>query len=262
MTKKAVAVETLSGLEKISQKGLSRLYFGPETCERKLPSLQELEKAKAACKKNDLAFSLMTPFATDAGIERIKPLLKALSPEDELIVNDFGVLQLASQTKAEPVCGRLLNKQFRDPRIASFQASNEMLEHLSLSQASTKGFRKTLSEFGVKRVELDNLLQGIATSLSQTGFSASLYTPFVFISATRMCLACNSKKLSDYKKIGVLNCGKECLSTHFEQTNKAFPRPLLVFGNALFFENPSLPNQESLEEKGINRLVCNNSLKL
>jgi hypothetical protein len=262
MAEKAVAVETLSGLEKISLKGFSRLYFGPETCERKLPVLSELEKARAFCKKHGLAFSLMTPFATDTGIAGLRPLIKALSQEDEVIVNDFGVLELASQAKAEPVCGRLLNKQFRDPRIAFFESvPKEMLEHLSLSQASAKGFRKLLSQKCVKRVELDNLLQGISTSLKGTGFCASLYCPLVLVSATRMCLAANSQKLSAWKKIGVLACNRECLSLGFEQASSAFPKPLLVLGNGLFFENRSLPEAKTLDEKRIDRIVFNGLLK-
>ena len=225
MTEKAVAVESISQLQKILPKEFSRLYFGTETCERKIPSLQELEKAKKFCEQNRLTLSLATPFATDSGIKKLEPLLEQLSKEDELIVNDFGVLQLASDCEAEPVCGRLLNKQFRDPRIAFFEnMPKEMMEHLSVSQASTKAFRKILSNFGVHRIELDNLLQGIATNLKGTGFKASLHAPLVFVAATRMCLLANSGKLSEIKNVGVVECNRECAGSGFSLKNDSIEK--------------------------------------
>jgi len=257
---KAIAVENLSQLEKIKAKEFSRVYFGSETCQEKMPSKQQVSGAKQFCQENKLAFSLMTPFCTDAGIARLIKLFPLLSTEDEIIANDFGVLTEASKQEAEPVVGRLLNKQFRDPRIVSLAKSfsKEMVGHLALSQASVPGFRKILSSFRVKRVGLDNLLQGVATNLNQTGFSASLYFPLVFIAGTRMCLAANCGKLEQAKSVGIFDCGKECLFFKFKLSSKAFPKPLLLLGNGLFFENNNLPSEQELLAKGINRIVFNN----
>jgi len=262
MIEKAIAVESLLQLKKAQTKGFQRLYFGSETCERKIPSPQELEKALALAQKQNLKFSLLTPFCTDAGIKKIKALLPALSPKDELIVNDFGVLCISKECKPEPVAGRLLNKQFRDPRIPSLKGKfpEELVRHLSLSNASLPKFRKILSQFEVRRFELDNLLQGIGTSLAGTKFSASLYHPFALISATRMCIPANCGKISQNQSIGVLSCSKECLSFKFKLSHKAFPKPLYIIGNALFFENTALPPEPELAEKGINRIVTNSPL--
>ncbi len=239
----------------------SRIYFGAETCERKIPSLDKVKKAKKLCEQNNAYFSLLTPFVTDAGLKKLESVFLILSPEDEIIANDFGVLFKAAKYKAIPVAGRLLNKQFRDPRISSFAGMpKELLSHLSLSQADNPNFRKLLSGFGVKRFELDNLLQGIGTKLSGTGFSASLYFPFVFISATRFCLLANCGKLSTIKKIGVFACSKECEKFSFRLSNASFPTQLLLSENALFFENKNMPSEKELSSIGVDRIIHNSAL--
>jgi hypothetical protein len=252
---KALFAESIGVLEKTRLKGFSRLYFGHETCERCLPSLSELEKAKKICSKNAMGFSLVTPFCTDAGIKKVSLLMKRLSQEDELVVNDFGLLFLASKKfRARLVAGRLLNRQYRDPRIALFKkAPEEMRQHLRLSHSSNGLFRELVREYNVERVELDNLLQGIATNLSSTALKGSLYYPFVFIAATRFCLAANCDRLSHAGKVGVFPCGKECLKYRFILESSEFNRSLFLFGNALYFENNKIP--KNLGERGIDRLV-------
>jgi len=258
---KAIAVKNLKQLEKSFSSGFSRIYFGAETCERKIPCLNEVKKAKKFCEQNNACFSLLTPFVTDAGLKKLEPIFSILSSEDEIIANDFGVLYKAAKHEAVPVAGRLLNKQFRDPRIASFTGMpKELLSHLSLSQASSPGFRTLLSHFGVKRFELDNLLQGIGTSLKGTGFSASLYYPFVFISATRFCLLANCGKLSASKKVGIFPCSRECEKFSFKLSNAAFPKPVLLSENALFFENKSIPPKKDLACIDIDRIITNKLL--
>jgi hypothetical protein len=257
---KAFHVQNISQLQHFPA-GFSRLYFGNETCERLIPSTEEVQKAKQFCKQKGISFSLVTPFCTDAGLAKLKPLLPTLFPEDELIANDFGVLKFASPSRAVKVAGRLLNKQARDPRIASFkQMPSGLLRHLSQSQASSPQFLKILSGLGARRVELDNLAQGIGTDLSKTGFSASLYFPLVFVAATRMCLLANAGKISDSKKAGILPCAQECSQFHFKLTNSCFPKPLLLTGNAIFFENESIPSEKELASLGIDRLVSNKAI--
>jgi len=259
---KVLAVENISSLERLFSKEFSRVYFGAETCEQKIPSEAEVKKAIAFCKENNVGFSLMTCFCTDFGLEKLQKLFPLLSEKDELVANDFGVLNEASKYNFKLVVGRLLNRQFRDPRIISFKGKfpEGMINHLSLSQASSPGFRGLLKGFNVSRVEFDNCLQGIGTSLKETGFFGSIYSPIVFVAATRMCLLANSSKLSSFKKVGIFPCSKECLGKSFRLDSKDFKKQLLLIGNGLFFENKKLPSQKELEQKGIDRIVTNTSL--
>lgn len=261
-TEKAIFAETIAELQNKNLAGFDRVYFGHETCERRLPSKKEFACAKKICEKNSLDFSLVAPFCTNKGIENLKPLLKGLSKDDELIVNDFGVLLLAQKScNAGFVAGRILNRQYRDPRISVFKnPPNGMLEHLRSSQAANPLFQSLLKKFNVQRVELDNLLQGIDSDFSNSGFRVSLYHPFVFVSATRFCLSANCDKLSFAKKIGIFPCGKNCLNYSFRLDSKEFNKPLFIFGNAIYFKNEKIP--ENLPGLGIDRLVFTGKMPL
>jgi len=257
---RAIHLEQVSDLNNLGN-GFSRLYFGPETCQRLLPTERELKKAKALCKKHNLKFSFVTPFVTDAGLKRIQSLIKLLSAEDELVINDYGVLRLAQGNKFELVAGRLLNKQYRDPRIAFLpQALCELVEHFRQSQASSDEFQRLLVSFGVNRIELDNLLQGIGTDLSNSMLSGSLYYPWVFIAATRLCLTNSCDKLYAKRRIGVFACSKECQRYRFELNNTLLKKPIYLIGNALYYKNAVLA--ANLERQGITRTVFQKKLLL
>ncbi len=62
----------------------------------------------------------MTPFVTNRGLEQLEELLPVLAqtlPDAEVVVNDWGVLQLlrSEYPELKPVLGRLLNKSKRGP---------------------------------------------------------------------------------------------------------------------------------------------------
>ncbi|MAG21925.1 MAG: hypothetical protein CL943_01285 [Candidatus Diapherotrites archaeon] len=258
---KAILVQNLSEFEKQNLNEFDRVYFGDETCDRLIPSSTELKKAMIFCKKKGLAFSFVTPFCTNQGVKKLKLLLEQLGNE-ELIVNDFGILKEAAKFEnIELVAGRLLNRQYRDPRISLFKgAPDAMTDHLRSSHAASKLFQKLLLDNNVKRVELDNLLQGITTNLTGSGLAGSLYYPCVFIAATRFCLTANCDKLSHSKKIGIFPCKRECAKYSFSFEGKEFDRPLLLFGNALYFENNKIP--KNLFALGVNRLVFTGTKQL
>lgn len=244
------------------KKEFTRIHFGQEFCDRLLPSKSEFLKAKKFCHSKKIAFSFTTPFLTDLGLKKALSLAKLLSQEDELVVNDYGLLNAAQHLNVHLAAGRLLNRQYRDPRIASFKGKvpKPFYQHLRQSHASSRQFQKFLLQQGVERVELDNLLQGIATNLSKTKLSASLHTPFAFISTSRLCLTANCTSLSSYNRIGVFPCGKECRKYSFTLRSPLFPTPLILFGNTVLFKNKSLPKEKELLRKGINRVVENSAL--
>ncbi|MDP2974071.1 MAG: hypothetical protein Q8N60_03400 [Candidatus Diapherotrites archaeon] len=245
-------------------KSFNRIYFGAEFCERLLPNKNDFLVVKKFCEKQGVGFSFVTPFLTDSGMKSVLPLVKILSAGDELVVNDYGLLHAAKESRAMLVAGRLLNRQYRDPRILSFKAKvpKEFYAHLMQSHAANSHFQKFLQQNGVARVELDNLLQGIGTDLSKSSLRCSLHFPFCFVSATRLCLAANCDKISFHGKIGVFLCNKECRLYQFKLGNSFFPTALYLFGNAVFFQNNELPKEKELLLKGIDRLVINKSMQL
>ncbi|MFN3477211.1 MAG: hypothetical protein ACK4Z6_06630, partial [Candidatus Methylomirabilales bacterium] len=72
----------------------SRVYFGNEFCQHLIPTLAHLRAVYLAAVEKGFTFTLLTPYITDDGLEKLKPLLSFLSTREDLIevvVNDWGV---------------------------------------------------------------------------------------------------------------------------------------------------------------------------
>ncbi len=64
---------------KYCDENFSRLYFGNEFCERLIPTVQQLTKVLSVVRQKGLAFTLVTPYVTNAGIKRLEKLLTVLA---------------------------------------------------------------------------------------------------------------------------------------------------------------------------------------
>ena len=54
---------------------------------------------------------------------------------------------------------------------------------------------------------------------------------------------------------GDFACSKECEKFSFRLSNAAFPKPLLLSENSLFFENETIPSKKELASIGVDRIV-------
>ncbi len=253
---KAVFVTNTRVLGEIPD-GYARLYFGIEFCERLLPTQEELSRALDAAAQRSMAFTFVTPFLTDAGMEKAEALiafLRGTGRDVEVVVNDFGLLYALNQKgwKGPIALGRLLTKQKRGPRILNIasQLPAGALEHFKQSNIDAPSTVEALSQLGVVRVELDNLLQGI--SRPEPVFKASLYTPYAYVTTTRYCLAAGCEEPRPFRR-AIRPCAKECQKYDFTLSHKAMPVRLLLKGNTQFFVNDSLPDDP--EALKIDRLV-------
>ena len=255
---KALFINEFSKLKNLES--YDRIYFGSEFCERLIPSREELVKVLNLVEANKLSFTLMTPFITDFGMDLLAPLLKELSrrPKNvEIVINDWGVLNYIKKNHnlSNLVLGRLLNKQKRGPRIMNFleDLSKADLERFRECAVDVQIFKDFLIKNKFKRVELDNLLQGIKTNLNKSPLSGSLYHPYVYVSTTRYCLANFSDEVSKLKYPGILPCKKQCKLISFSLKNKAMLVQIIIKGNTQYFMNKKIP--QNLSEKGIDRIV-------
>jgi hypothetical protein len=222
----------------------SRLYYGNEFCQELIPSLEALERILD--NTHDLKLTLVTPYVTDEGLAKLAPLLNMLSrkrEDAEVVFNDWGVFHTLRReyTTLQPVMGRLLNKMKRCPRISktSHVIPKEDIHYFKSSNLTLKLFHDFLISNGVRRVEFDNLIQGF--DLNSNGIDLSLYTPFVYVTTTRYCLA-NACDIPHKKGVvGIFPCKKECQRYTFFLKHKVMPVTLLRKGNTLFFKNETIP---------------------
>ena len=229
-----------------------RVYFGNEFCEQRIPSRVELETACAAAREAGLPLSFVTPPVSDRGCEVIADRLKELQtwmPGSEVVVNDWGVLRLLHQELPTlvPVLGRLMNKLLRDPRITPQHSRPDVLPDplhaLRQCSLSIPAYRHLLSRFGVGRVELDNLYQGIEMDFETWSLLPSLYIPFGYVTMGRICLPGN-QHLPSNQKFGTPGggCPRPCMHSEIDLVNPhAGAEADVSFtqrGNAIFYHQP------------------------
>ena len=256
---RAVYVARAASL-RLAEGDYTRLYFGTEFCQRLIPTPKELGKAIDHAAAHEMTFTLMTPYVTAEGLASLDPLLDVLAerlPDAEVVINDWGTLHLLEERSAalSPVLGRLLTKQKRGPRAIKLvgKVPDTMLDPLRSIGVTAPLFRRFLATHGIARLELDNPLHGLNVDLvaSDPPLAGSLYTPYAYVSTTRMCLtnACDRTR----EAVGIRPCGRECDRFTFTRTHPSMPVPLILRGNTHFIRNDVLP--VSLEERGIDRLV-------
>ena len=255
-----------SGLRELEAYSLpcDRVYFGHEFCQRRLPEAGEARRALELAEARNLPFTLVTPFVTDAGLARVRALLSELTGAGvpsgfEAVVNDWGALRMIRREwPGIPIAlGRLLTKQKRGPRLMNIigRLPADAADHFMRSNVDAPRLADFLRAQGVVRVELDNLLQGIRREPG--ALPASLYTPFAYISTTRLCLLMGGDQPGkNFRSIG--RCSRECLRYGITLAHRDMPVPLRLQGNTMFFENNKLP--PDLAALNINRIVLEPSL--
>ncbi|NLG64920.1 MAG: hypothetical protein GX537_04880 [Actinobacteria bacterium] len=272
---RALYVTDAEALESLSSDALpDRLYFGHEFCQRRLPSARQLQTVYAWCEQHRLPLTFVTPPLTDAGLRQVEPLLDELEShraEHEVVVGDFGLLALLARERPAlvPVLGRLLARQHRDPRLARLRgdgslvmAGGRLWQHLPLPPDAAATYRSCpldapalqtlLAELGVRRVELDNVVQGLDVSLPPT-LVASLHVPWVCVTTSRRCQADPATAPRPFDCL-ISSCRRGCGAT-YELTSPTLNTPLFKRGNTVFFRNDQLPAKADLAAARIDRLV-------
>lgn len=227
-----------------------RLYMGAEFCEKKLPPLTFVQNAIKQTVSVGTGFSLLTPYVSEAGLDSLKKLLAGL-PEDapiEVIANDYGTLMFLRDERPDlqPVVGRLLAKQKKGVGISTHKddAPPTLINVWRHSAYDNQAVRDYLKTFRVKRVELDNLVQGVASDFAGSGLAASIYYPYAVVTTSVACGFCGT---------GVSKPG--CFGGMIEDKNDLFDRVIYTSGNARFFQNDDLPAEDKLMQLGIDRIV-------
>lgn len=224
-----------------------RFYFGAEFCPWRFPSDDMLLDALNGCRRAGGGFTLVTPVLLEPFLPRLRHCLETLVPRmdggDEIVISDLGALPLIRRIDPEVtiVLGRVLSGQKRGPRVLDLDLSADQLCYFQSGSWYGEEARRFLQQYDIGRVELDNLLQGIAPLPS--GPAGSLHLPYAFVTSSRNC---------PFSRPGRTSCPPACGETFVlesDQTSVA----LYQAGNTQFLHNDALP--DDLSGKGIDRLV-------
>lgn len=256
----------------------TRLYFGHEFCERRAPAVGDVRRAYEAASSAGLAFSLLTGYVSDRGLDRLRPVLAWLAglddPRVEIVANDWGVVRVVTGDYAplRPVLGRLMNRMLRDPRImpafVGARAPANALAAVRQSSISAPVFRRLLARLGVERVEFDNLIQGLDMDFAGLGVAASVYVPYGYVVTGRVCAIGSLGQPADGRfHVGAV-CHRECQRYTIRRQASASPfdggdREYLERGNTCcYYQDPSsiASAGDMARQAGISRVVYQTDL--
>ncbi len=216
---------------------VDRYLYGTEFCEHLIPG--SLANVRAACPK---PFTLLTPYVSDRGLAKLLPLFASLRPGDEVVFNDWGVLNVLRRDYPAlvPVQGRLLHKSLRDPRVMSLYAeapASPTLRVLQGSNLDNRAYLAMLRRFDVRLAEIDGLPQGNDFG---AGIDLAAYLPYGFISTARVCQAAGLGYTKADKFQPAAPCRHECQTFLLEHsyTNSPFENRDQRFwlkGNTYFY---------------------------
>lgn len=229
-------------------KNYHRIYAGAEFCSWAIPSSAQLLRARELAREFRLPFTLMTPVLREETLGELDALFVQFAGDwgekDEILLSDLGAIEVARRRlpEARLVLGRALSGQKRGPRIEDLTLTAEAREYFRQGTWYAQAAVELLAEENIHRVELDNLLQGIAPLPSP--LQGSLHIPWLMVTSSRHCPYHRDKKARRCSQ----GCG-EALRLSTDQTR----HPLLQAGNSQFVEHRNLP--DNLAALRIDRVV-------
>lgn len=230
------------------------LYLGNEFCHFLIPTSRQIKRGLALCEKNGARFHLVLPVCPQPSLREIKNLIKILPEGTEVIANDWGLIPLVREAHMTPVAGRALISHVADPRACDLADSGDALlrQHVRTTAADLPGFRKTLKNFGMTRMEFNNLSQGMDMKLPRP-FKGSIYYPYVYITTARKCITRYAALGLDMPGVGP--CAQPCHSLLVRRDIPALKKEIFLKGNTHFYINNTLPEESDLLKMGIDRFV-------
>jgi hypothetical protein len=167
-----------------------------------------------------------------------------LQPDDEVLISDWGTLEVVRSIRSDQtvILGRTLSGQKRGPRILDLELSEEQQAYFRQGSWYATAAVELLDEMKIRRVELDNLLQGVDSL--PVGLNGSLHYPYAMVSSSRNC-PFRSQGLKD-------PCPAPCGEV-FTLSSDETEVPLYQAANTQFLMNDLLPQEPA--ELGIDRLV-------
>ncbi|MHB8709395.1 MAG: hypothetical protein ACYC9I_11015 [Desulfuromonadales bacterium] len=228
--------------------GISRIYAGAEFCPWRQPATADLSRAMSWAHDRGCAFTLVTPVLIEPLRESLRASLAVLLPAfghgDEIVISDWGTLDLVRSISpdATVVPGRVLSGQKRDARTVALELGEAQREHFRRGSWYSAPAVDLLLELGIRRVELDNLLQGVAALPSS--LRGALHVPYAMVASSRNC---------PFRRPGTDEpCPRPCGEV-FTLRAADCPEPLLQGGNTQFLRVDRLP--ADLVSLGIDRIV-------
>ncbi len=163
-----------------------RVYVGSQHCPELVPEGDSLAAVLRRAESDGLPVTLALPPISQARLGWAESLMAeaARLGAEEVVVNDFGMMELAVQTGLAPVLGIHLNRRRKDPRVswkAGWSGRAALLAENSLNDGA---FRAWLADRGVARFEYEACEGPVAVAPGRH----SLHLPFYQTNTASGCV--------------------------------------------------------------------------
>jgi hypothetical protein len=214
---------------------LAQLRLGSEFCERLIPTSTQLDRLLAVTDGMGIAPALVTPMLGDSSMARVRKLLAALPDGAEVIVNDWGALHVVANEfpDLQPVAGRQMCKQVKDPRLGS-----PTWARLYPGHAGSTSLVSLLRRFRVNRLEVDVAPFASVEDLQLADMDLGVHADFGFAAKGRVCQMGSMHQPITNKFAPLHGCQFECLSyaTPLQrQSAHSHELPTIQWGNAMLY---------------------------
>lgn len=242
----------------------TRIYFGSEFCQYRLPSLSIVKRALDYCWTNGYEFTFATPYVHGVKFEQVSEILGFLNETAketgkiiEVVVNDWGVYHLTNKNfpHLKIAIGRLLNKNIRDPRVANYYNDEKAPENgksfFKQSGLLSQWFGSFLKEGNITSIEFDELIQGYEfPSETENFYKTTFHYPFGTVASGSACMVGFMEAEKKDKFRGDPSCTQQCQKYVFELKNRLIPdidTGIFQKGNTAFYSYKKDMIQQGLQ---------------
>ncbi len=224
-------------------KNVNGIYFGSETCENLIPTIDEVVEVYEFCQKEHINFVLVFPPIIEM-MYKVKELLVYAKDKDiELVINDFGVLGLVKKLKLANnlILGRLLLKRQKNPLMNLYDPSLDTVSFYN-SELQIEEFREFLDNYSLKRVSTDGNYSFESESIEEKEYYKDYYFPYTYLSMASKCPI-------SYP------CKKECRNISIDYTTYNKNKGIFGKNNGFYFFSTDFTLSQDFIKKRRNRLV-------
>lgn len=220
----------------LADTGCSRFYFGSCFCEKYCMRSMHffMQNLSGFFMENQLHATLVIPSVPETVNDMLKQNISSFFAycgdcADELVVNDYGMLQFARQLQEfYPVritAGRLFAKNFRDPRYPDF------------GKETARVFFPERLRGSISAMEIDLTASKLDFSEIDDAIEIHAHYPYIYVTGGQNCQFAAAIHPAGQQFIGRPGCGLSCMNGYMETTaeNAVF----LHVGKGLYTRNDS-----------------------
>ena len=251
----SVQLDDLKFLDEVLKSNCDRVRFGPEFCEWKIPSLNELKNTFHLSEKNDKEFTYVTPRVSNSSLKKLHSHFTYMNDQREtnVVVNDLGVLdQVEHFFNLKPYLGRQLItvlgrcpwKQITEFKTTSWLKNRKVSKTFYQTRLNYELTIQSFKEHGVQGADVDWIPQCFPyyDFLVENVLNLAVHLHLIPTTVTRRC---HTARFLGEKIIE--RCSKPCDTKAFRLRQEMMDLNLYLHGNTVF----SLTEHS---QKDINRL--------